>query len=389
VRAGLTAGGTFPTVYAHVRRFRTMKLPPFLLDHWIAKYEFADPPIAYNLAASTGPKLSLHELVAMGGGSLEDVALSYAPPEGQKSLRAAIADFHGVDPDWVVVTTGGSEALAILYCLAVEPGAEIVLPDPGFPAFDTVASAWGLKTKHYALRREDGFVQTVDAVLAATGSKAVLALVNAPHNPTGTVMPRREIERLASELKDRGARLIVDEVYRPIYFGKPEASAAGIDNVIVVSDMSKALSLPGLRTGWLISADSELRKRAIDVRSYFTISSSPLLESLTRHALINREAIFARLRAVAERNVALLTEFMARASNTLDWVPPAGGTVCFPWFRDGRDARPFCEAAAARGVLIAPGDCFGAPSHMRFGFGAQAEGYDRALAVLAEVLSAR
>lgn len=366
-----------------------MKLPPFLLDHWIAKYEFADPPIAYNLAASTGPKLSLHELVAMGGGSIDDVALSYAPPEGQASLRAAIAEFHNVDPDWVVVTTGASEALSILYCLAVEPGAEIVLPDPGFPAFEAVASAWGLKTKHYALRREDGFAQMADAVLAAVTKNCVLALVNSPHNPTGAVMPRREIERLASELKGKGARLIVDEVYRPIYFGKAQESAVGIDNVIVVSDMSKALSLPGLRTGWLIIADSELRKRAIDARSYFTISGSPLLEGLTRHAIMNREAIFAKLRAVAERNVALLTDFMARASNTLDWVRPAGGTVCFPWFRDGRDARPFCEAAAARGVLIAPGDCFQAPSHMRFGFGAQAEGYDRALAVLAELLGGR
>jgi len=366
-----------------------MKLPPFLLDHWIAKYEFADPPIAYNLAASTGPKYSLHELLQLGGGSLDDVALTYAPPEGQDSLRAAIADFHGVDPDWVVVTTGGSEALAILYCLASEPGAGIVLPDPGFPAFDAVASAWGLKTKHYALKRENGFAQSADAVLAAAGPECVLALVNSPHNPTGAVMPRHEIQRLASELKRKGARLIVDEVYRPLYLGKPEASAAGIDNVIVVSDMSKALSLPGLRTGWLIIADSELRKRAVDARSYFTISGSPLLEALTRHALINREAIFAKLRDVAVRNLALLTDFMARTSDRLDWVPPAGGTVCFPWFRDGRDARTFCETAAARGVLIAPGDCFAAPSHMRFGFGAQAQGYDRALAVLAELLGGR
>lgn len=366
-----------------------MKLPPFLLDHWIAKYEFADPSIAYNLAASTGPKLSLGELLKMGGGSLDNVALTYAPPEGQKALRAAIADFHGVDPDWVVVTTGGSEALSILYCLASEPGAEIVLPDPQFPAFDAVASAWGLKTAHYALSRDDSFAQTADAVLAATGPNSVLALVNSPHNPTGAVMPRHEIERLASALAAKGTRLIVDEVYRPLYFGKPERSAADIDNVIVVSDMSKALSLPGLRTGWLIVRDSELRKRAIDARSYFTISSSPLLESLTRLALDNRETIFATLRAVAERNIALLTDFMERTSNMLSWVPPQGGTVCFPWFADGRDARRFCEAAAARGVLIAPGDCFGAPSHIRVGFGAQADGYDRALAVLSELLDAR
>ena len=59
---------------------------------------------------------------------------------------------------------------------------------------------------------------------------------------------------------------------------------------------------------------------------------------------------------------------MQRVSDVLAWVKPAGGTVCFPWFRDGRDSRPFCTALAAKGVLVAPGDCFGMPEHMRVGF---------------------
>ncbi len=71
-----------------------MKLPPFLLDHWIAKYEFADPPIAYNLAASTGPKLSLNELLKMGGGRLDDVALSYATHrKGRKVCARRLPNF--------------------------------------------------------------------------------------------------------------------------------------------------------------------------------------------------------------------------------------------------------------------------------------------------------
>ena len=59
---------------------------------------------------------------------------------------------------------------------------------------------------------------------------------------------------------------------------------------------------------------------------------------------------------------------MERVSDRLAWAKPEGGTVCFPWFRDGRDSRPFCEALAANGVLVAPGDCFGMPDHMRMGF---------------------
>ena len=155
--------------------------------------------------------------------------------------------------------------------------------------------------------------------------------------------------------------MIVDEVYHPLYFGEAVPSAAGIDNVIVMSDMSKALSLAGLRMGWIIDADPERRKRIIDARSYFTICSSPILETIALHALRNRAQLLAKLTAVASRNLTALSGFMQSFAGTFSWVPPAGGTVVFPWFSDGRDSRPFCQALAAKGVLIAPGDCFARP----------------------------
>jgi len=95
-----------------------MDLPSFKLDHWLSKYDFATPPITHNLASSTGPRWTVGELRALGDGvSVEDTILSYAPPEGGRALREAVADFHGADPDWVVTTTGASEALSILFCL--------------------------------------------------------------------------------------------------------------------------------------------------------------------------------------------------------------------------------------------------------------------------------
>src|SRR3990170_4832420 len=114
-----------------------MELPPFLLDQWLAKYEFRTPPVSYNLAASTGPHWTIGELRKLPNGTLEltDVPIAYAPPDGARALREAIARFHGVDPDWVVVTTGASEALSILFCLSARSGADIVLPSPGYPAF--------------------------------------------------------------------------------------------------------------------------------------------------------------------------------------------------------------------------------------------------------------
>src|SRR5678815_559698 len=202
-----------------------MRIPPFLLDQWLATYEFASPPIRYNLASSTGPRWTLSDLLALGdSGELKDLGdlrLSYTKPQGSDELRKQVAALHDVDPDWVVITTGASEALSALYCLAAEPGASITLPFPSFPAMPVMARAWGLNVATYALDRANGFGQSAERVLAAVGESTRLALVNTPHNPTGSVMPRAEIARLAANLEQRLIPLVVDEVYHPLYHTSP------------------------------------------------------------------------------------------------------------------------------------------------------------------------
>ena len=367
-----------------------MKLPPFLLDHWLAAHEFADPPIRYNLASSTGPGWTVGELLALGGEAarreIEALKLSYAPPQGGARLRERIAALHGVDPDSVVVLTGASEALIALTCHFAADGASIVLPQPCYPAVPVLARAWGLGVRHYALDPARGFAQTAEGVLQAVDSSTRAVFVNTPHNPTGSVMSTAEQRKLAAALAERGIALIVDEVYHPLYFSGEQPSAAALPDTIVLGDFAKALSIPGLRIGWLIDRDPARRAAIIDARSYFTISGSPLTECIGALALAHSQTILGKLRTLAQANLALLARFMAAHQEQLEFTPPAGGTTCFPRLRDGRNARPLCEALARVGVLVAPGDCFDAPAHMRIGFGAQREGFAEALAVFADVL---
>src|SRR4029079_13440218 len=91
----------------------------------------------------------------------------YSAAWGRACLRRRIAELDDVDPDWVVVTTGASEAMLALMCLAAEPGASALVPSPCFPAFPAMARAWGLGVKTYALSRERGFEQTARAIAAA------------------------------------------------------------------------------------------------------------------------------------------------------------------------------------------------------------------------------
>ena len=366
-----------------------MKVPPFKLDAWLAAHEFASPPIRYNLASSTGPAWTLGELLALGGDGpeLREVKLSYAPPQGSKLLRERIAAMHGVDPEHVLVTTGASEALIALTCFAAAPGASIVVPRPVYPAVPVLARSWGLQVREYAMRPEQGFVQTADTVLEAVDATTRAVFVNTPHNPTGSVMPANEQRQLAEQLAARGIPLIVDEVYHPLYFGSAVASAARLPNTIVLGDFAKALSIPGLRIGWLIDADAGRREALLHLRSYFTISCSPLTEAIGAHVLAHSDQVLARLRRVAERNLGLLGRFMDEHHEALGWSSPAGGTTCFPWLRDHQHARPMCEALARAGVLAAPGDCFDMPEHFRIGVGALSDGYQEALDIFRAVLA--
>ena len=367
-----------------------MKLPPFLLDLWLAAHEFATPPIRYNLASSTGPVWTLGEIGALGGGNvrkLDELPLSYAPPQGSKLLRERIAARSGVDPDTVLALTGASEALTTLFAHFAEPGASIVLPRPAYPAMPVLARAWGLAVREYAVDAARGSTQDADTVLAAVDDTTRVVLVNTPHNPTGSVMTAAEQRKLAEALAARGIPLIVDEVYHPLYFGDSIASAAPLPNTIVIGDFAKAMSLPGLRLGWLIDRDARRREALLDLRSYLSISCSPLTEAIGAHAMANADSILSRLRETANANLALLSTFMEAHRERIAWARPGGGTTCFPWLRDGRDARPLCEALARAGVLVAPGDCFDAPAHLRIGFGAMRSGYAEALEIFGAVLA--
>lgn len=367
-----------------------MDLPPFLLDHWLADHESAAVPIRYDLASSAGPVWTLDELMALAGDTqkppLGTLPLTYSLPQGSKSLREQIAQFCGVQSDWVITMTGASEALSALLCLAAGPGSSVVLPAPAFPAMAALAKAWGHRVKTYALSRCSRYSQSAIDVLSAVDETTRFVLVNAPHNPTGSVMTERELGYLAASLAERRIPLVVDEVYHPLYYDAEHLSSAAIPNVIVVGDLSKALSLPGLRIGWIIDRDPSRRERLVDLRSYFTISGSPLTEAIGVHALIHRRQILGRLRAATSANLALLQTFMSAHAHDLGWVRPGGGTVAFPWRLDGADTRPLCNTLAQQGVLIVPGDCFDAPEHFRVGFGAQVRGFEEALDIFDRTL---
>ncbi|HZE26073.1 MAG TPA: aminotransferase class I/II-fold pyridoxal phosphate-dependent enzyme [Terriglobales bacterium] len=362
-----------------------MRLKPFLLDAWLDTHEHG---IEFNLAASTGPTWKVNELLALAGEAERQHFLNhklvYGRPAGADSLRAAIAEMQGVSVDCVQIVTGASEALTILMWLAAEPGANVILPRPGFTTFSALPESLGLEMRFYPVRREHNFGIDVDEIKHLADARTKLILVNSPHNPTGATVSDQDVESLHEFTSQRGIQLVSDEVFRPIYHGRQTRSAARLPNATVIGDLSKAFSLPGVRTGWMIEHDPRRQQQYWNARAYFSICNTTTGEILAEIAIRNRDIVLRKTEEAASRNLERLDRFMAAHRDLLGWVRPQGGMTAFPWLVSGENARPFCQAATERGILFAPGDCFDAPSHFRLGFAASADDFPRALDRLGE-----
>jgi aspartate/methionine/tyrosine aminotransferase len=365
-----------------------MRLKPFLLDMWLDRYEHH---LEFNLGGSEGPSWTLDEILRLGSEEERERFLNhkvvYSRPAGAEGLRTAIAEMQGVPAETIQVVTGASEALLVLMWLAAEPGANVILPRPGYPPFSALPEALGIEVRYYSMRKEERFRMDVDQIKELVDGNTKLVLVNSPHTPTGATISDEELESLHEFTSARRVQLISDEVYHPIYHGQPRRSAARLPHATVIHDFSKAFPLSGVRTGWMVEHDAQRREQYWNARAHFSISNNTAGELLAEIAMRNREVVLGRTQEASRRNLQRLDEFMAEHSDTIGWIRPEGGTTAFPWLLSGEDAKPFCQAAGDRGVLLVPGDCYEMPNHFRLGFAATApERFSKALERLGELV---
>jgi len=349
-----------------------MKLAHFLLDEWLEGQTEIPGAIRHHLASSTGPHWTLKDVLALEPGAHERLLateLVYSRARGTQELREAVAEMLHADANDVLITTGASEALHVLAMWAAEKGGNVVLPFPCFPPMRAVPEALGLEIRTYRLRRETDFSVDLDEVRGLVDGNTRFVLVNTPHNPTGAVLSAAELSALHEITSARGIPLVSDEVYSPIATGGLPPSAAGLPKATVVGDLSKALCLSGVRIGFVLERDRARHAYLLNARETFTVSSGPLEEALAAIAVRNRETFFKAARETVGPNMAALEGFLARHADLFSNVTPRGGMTAFPWLSSGADARPLCLKLSAGGLLIVPGDCFGAKEHVRIGFG--------------------
>src|ERR687893_3154550 len=187
----------------------------------------------------------------------------YAPKAGLPELREALADKvarrngYGARPDQVVVTQGGIQALYLVLRALLEPGDEVLLPDPAWPNFRMIAHLLGARVLSYPLVAGGDFLPRLEDLERLVTPRTRAMLVNSPSNPLGTVLPGELVEKLLAFARQRGLWFISDEVYDELTFDDAFVSVGSVadpgDRLVSVFSFSKVYAMTGWRVGYLIA----------------------------------------------------------------------------------------------------------------------------------------
>lgn len=206
----------------------------------------------------------------------------YTSHPGIPALRLKIAEQYphlNLGLSDVVVTVGSQEAMTAAFLCIVDDGDEVLLPNPSFPAYEACVKISGGKPVYYRLPADKGFAFDIEEFKAAITPKTKAAVVISPSNPTGKIFTPNDLEQIAEALKGTGIYLISDEIYGDLYFGeRPRSASEFYDRTVIVSGLSKSLSMTGWRLGWAASARPEIMRPIHVLHGFLTVCTSAITQ---------------------------------------------------------------------------------------------------------------
>ena len=320
-----------------------------------------------------------------------DVPQYYPQTNGSEELRSRIAELYpGAKTENILVTCGGSEANFIATWALLEPADEIVFMMPNYMQIAGLARAFGATVKPLWLREELQWGIDMDDLPRLIGPKTRLVAICNPNNPTGSVLKKEEREAIVAAAEKVGAWIVADEVYRGAEFDGAMTTSfwGGYDRILCTAGLSKAYSLPGLRTGWVVGAP-KMVERLWGYHDYTSIGPSMLTDRLASVALepTRRAWILNRTRETLLRNYPALQAWLKSHADSFSHVPPKAGAIAWAGLRRGQNSAQMAEQLREKkSVLLVAGEQLGMESFVRFGFGGDPEHLRKALVRIDEWL---
>jgi aspartate/methionine/tyrosine aminotransferase len=307
---------------------------------------------------------------------LDALVLCYGDHLGDPQLRQAIAaTAPGIEPEHVLITAGAAAALFAAATALLDRGDHALVVRTNYATNLETPRAIGADLEPVDLSWDRQWRLDVDDLAARIRPGATrLISVTTPHNPTGTVLSEADLKRLVGLAEAADAVLLVDETYRDLtHTGDRTPLAASLSpNVISVSSMSKAYGLPGIRIGWAVCTDPQLREQLLAAKEQILICGSTIDEHIAGRVLADRSRVLGPILADVRERLAVVDEWMAGQGN-FEWIRPSGGVVGLVRFRpeiDVDEAHFHHVLLAEHGTYVGPGHWFEVDDrHFRLGFG--------------------
>ena len=303
--------------------------------------------------------------------SLEHGRTEYTSNAGLKGCGAEISRYlggawaYGTTPmRQILVTVGGSEAIDMCIRTLVQPGDEVIIPEPCFVCYEPITTLSGGVPVHVACRQEDEFRLRADALKAAITPRTKLVIMPFPNNPTGAVMEREDLEAVAEVLRDTNVMVLSDEIYAELNYGlRPHVSIASLpgmaERTIVVNGFSKSYAMTGWRLGYACGPEPII-KIMTKIHQSAIMSAPTTSQYAAITALKDCDGEIDRMRD--EYN--MRRRLVVRGFNDmgLTCFEPRGAFYAFPCIKStGLTSQEFCtRLLEEKHVAIIPGDAFGA-----------------------------
>ena len=303
----------------------------------------------------------------------------YTSALGLPSLREAIArhyaDHYGVaiSPERVIVTAGSSAALLLVMALIVNRDERILLADPGYPCNRTFIRLLEGDPVRIPVGADTRYQLTCELIERNWNAMTRGVLIASPSNPTGTTVPRDEMQRIAASVARLGGRLIVDEIYLGLTYGERARSVLEfVEDAFVISSFSKHFNMTGWRLGWLVAPTRHVRDIEKLAQNLYISPATPS----QRAALACFDDATTEIVESRKKDFEARRDFLVPALRDMGFgipVMPTGGFFVYAdCSRFSDDSERFCrDVLEGAGVACTPGIDFGvhrARSHVRFAY---------------------
>lgn len=287
----------------------------------------------------------------------------YTNHAGLTELREKIAESYphlNLTPEQVCVTVGSQEAMTAAFLAIVEEGDEVLIPNPSFPAYENCVRLADAEPVYYRLPADKDFAFDVEEFRSKITPKTKAAVVISPSNPTGKIFTKKDLEQIAEVLKDTGIYLISDEIYSDLYFTeKPHSASEFYDKTIIVSGLSKSLSMTGWRVGWVASSQTEVVNACLTLHGFLAVCTSTISQ---KASLLGWSEEAEKAKAEAREIYKKRGEYLVNLFKTelgLHATSPEGAFYTMVDVRNLGDDVELAEKFLQNRVITVPGIAFG------------------------------